>query len=131
MLQTWQMNLGLERNDLSKSSSGVLGETFNPTLDEWGKQIMWGIEAIRGSEDDCESVPLCETSYCCTCSVDWDTERGLWRMHGGNETAAPLLVTSTDAFAALKNPTRALVFLRTSPSTPVLYGLLLLLLLLL
>lgn len=48
------MNLGLEHNELITTSSGVLGETFVPTLDEWGQAIMWGKEAIRGSEDDCE-----------------------------------------------------------------------------
>lgn len=48
------MNLGVEHNDLSSTATGVLGETLVPTLDADGHKIMYGKEAIRGSEDDCE-----------------------------------------------------------------------------
>lgn len=52
---TWQMNLAIDQNEIDASvSSGVLGETLIPTLDNKGKPIMHGMGSIRGSEDDCE-----------------------------------------------------------------------------
>lgn len=51
---TWQMNLGLERNDVSTDATGVLGETLVPSIDEEGHEIMSGMESIRGSQEDCK-----------------------------------------------------------------------------
>lgn len=39
---------------VDNSASGILGETFEPTLDSDGNPIMSGMEAIRGKEADCE-----------------------------------------------------------------------------
>lgn len=51
---TWQMNMGVDHNDVSRAARGILGETFVPTLDANGNQIMSGMEAIRGQQEDCE-----------------------------------------------------------------------------
>lgn len=51
---TWQMNMGVEHNNLSPTASGILGETFVPTRNAAGKPIMSGMEAIRGQQEDCE-----------------------------------------------------------------------------
>ncbi|CAM9110183.1 unnamed protein product [Ectocarpus fasciculatus] len=50
--RTWQMNMGIERNNFSQSARGILGETFVPTKDAHGNRIMSGMEAIRGETDD-------------------------------------------------------------------------------
>lgn len=52
----WQMNVALERNDVSRNTRGVLGETFVPTLDLYGNRIVEGMDSIRGSEEDCELI---------------------------------------------------------------------------
>ena len=39
---------------VSRGAHGVLGETFVPTRDANGEPIMTGMEAIRGSQEDCE-----------------------------------------------------------------------------
>ena len=54
---TWQMNMGVEHNALSRDAQGILGETFIPTRDADGMPIMAGMEAIRGHQEDCESSP--------------------------------------------------------------------------
>lgn len=51
---TWQMNLAIDQNDVSREAKGILGETLVPTLDERGMPIMQGMGAIRGSPEDCE-----------------------------------------------------------------------------
>lgn len=51
---TWQQNLAIDHFDLSFDSTGILGETLVPTLNEEGTPIMHGMGAIRGSEEDCE-----------------------------------------------------------------------------
>lgn len=53
---TWQMNLAIERNDIGRHATGVLGETSVPTVDGSGKPIMKGMEAIRGTHESCEST---------------------------------------------------------------------------
>lgn len=37
---TWQMNMGLEHNNLDRAATGVLGETFEPTVDSRGVPVM-------------------------------------------------------------------------------------------
>ncbi|CAM9300355.1 unnamed protein product [Ectocarpus fasciculatus] len=49
---TWQMNMAVDHNDVSRAAKGVLGETFVSTRDASGRPIMAGIEAIRGKEED-------------------------------------------------------------------------------
>eukprot|EP00752_Nemacystus_decipiens_P012554 g11118.t1 len=49
---TWQMNLALDRKDASRETTGILGETVVPTLDDSGEPIMQGMGAIRGSQED-------------------------------------------------------------------------------
>eukprot|EP00752_Nemacystus_decipiens_P001257 g1255.t1 len=51
---TWQMNLAVDHDGgkLGKGSTGILGETFVPTLDANGKRIMHGMGAIRGTQED-------------------------------------------------------------------------------
>ena len=52
---TWQMNLAIDHHNMDASvSTGVLGETLIPTLDDEGKPIMQGMGSIRGLEEDCE-----------------------------------------------------------------------------
>ena len=51
---TWQMNMAIDHNDLSFDASGILGETLVPTVDDNGVRIMHGMNAIRGSQEDCE-----------------------------------------------------------------------------
>ena len=50
----WQMNVAIDHHDLSNQATGVLGETVVPTVDGNGKYIMKGLDAIRGSQEDCE-----------------------------------------------------------------------------
>lgn len=54
---TWQMNIAIDQNDISRKASGILGETFVPTVDASGKAIMKGMEAIRGTQESCEYFP--------------------------------------------------------------------------
>lgn len=56
---TWQMNMAIDRTGVSRTAKGVLGETFVPTLNSNGAPIMHGMEAIRGTEADCEWSGLC------------------------------------------------------------------------
>ncbi|CAM9241036.1 unnamed protein product [Ectocarpus sp. 12 AP-2014] len=49
---TWQMNMGVDHNEVSYSATGILGETSTPTTDANGEDIMTGMKAIRGSEED-------------------------------------------------------------------------------
>eukprot|EP00903_Cladosiphon_okamuranus_P019467 g17901.t1 len=49
---TWQMNMAVAQNDVSREATGVLGETQIPTLDDSGMPIMDGMGAIRGSQED-------------------------------------------------------------------------------
>eukprot|EP00752_Nemacystus_decipiens_P014856 g13227.t1 len=49
---TWQMNIAVDHNDVSRDATGVLGETLVPTLDDRGTPIMRGMGAIRGSQED-------------------------------------------------------------------------------
>jgi len=51
---TWQMNVAIDHHDVSMDASGVLGETVVPVVDANGKYIMKGLDAIRGSQEDCE-----------------------------------------------------------------------------
>ena len=53
---TWQMNLAIDSVDLTINASGVLGETFVPTLDAGGEAIMNGMECIRGAQEECTYV---------------------------------------------------------------------------
>ena len=55
---TWQMNVGIDRTDVSQSARGILGETFVPTRDADGTMIMHGMDAIRGGQEDCECSRL-------------------------------------------------------------------------
>eukprot|EP00903_Cladosiphon_okamuranus_P021626 g19884.t1 len=50
---TWHMNVAIDHHDVSLEATGVLGETVVPTVDANGKYIMKGIDAIRGSQEDC------------------------------------------------------------------------------
>lgn len=50
----WQMNLAIDRADLSSDARGILGETLVPTLDAGGEAIMNGMECIRGEQEDCK-----------------------------------------------------------------------------
>eukprot|EP00903_Cladosiphon_okamuranus_P017248 g15893.t1 len=50
----WQQNLAIDRQDLSPEVTGILSETLVPVLNDEGKPIMQGMEAIRGSQEDCE-----------------------------------------------------------------------------
>eukprot|EP00903_Cladosiphon_okamuranus_P012826 g11986.t1 len=60
----WQMNLAIDHHDLDPSvSTGVLGETLVPTLDDKGKPIMQGMGSIRGSEEDSCVEPPLETAF--------------------------------------------------------------------
>ena len=52
----WQMNLAIEHGNMSLKATGILGETLVPTVDESGKPIMQGMEAIRGKHQDCELI---------------------------------------------------------------------------
>ncbi|CAM9631382.1 unnamed protein product [Ectocarpus fasciculatus] len=49
---TWQMNMAVDHNQMSRDAKGILGETFVPTLDADGNPIMTGMEAIRGEQED-------------------------------------------------------------------------------
>ncbi|CAM9616834.1 unnamed protein product [Ectocarpus sp. 12 AP-2014] len=49
---TWQMNLAIDRIDVSPNATGILGETQKPTLDANGSPIMQGMASIRGAQDD-------------------------------------------------------------------------------
>lgn len=51
---TWQMNMGIDHNQVSHAATGILGETFVPTTDDNGERIMSGMESIRGKQEDCE-----------------------------------------------------------------------------
>ena len=52
-LEFWQMDVGLHGLSLENESlSGTLGETARPVLDEDGREIMEGYEALRGTVED-------------------------------------------------------------------------------
>ena len=52
-LEFWQMNVGLDGLSLDHESlSGILGETARPVLDEYGREVMEGFEAFRGTVED-------------------------------------------------------------------------------
>ena len=51
---TWQMNVAIDRTDVSQNARGILGETLVPTRDAAGVMIMHGMEAIHGEQEDCE-----------------------------------------------------------------------------
>lgn len=51
---TWQMNVGMDHNNVRHSAKGILGETFVPTQDANGDRIMLGMDAIRGKQEDCK-----------------------------------------------------------------------------
>jgi len=51
---TWQMNVAIDHHDVSLEATGVLGETVVPVVDQHDKLVMKGMEAIRGSQEDCE-----------------------------------------------------------------------------
>ena len=52
-LEFWQMDVGLHGLSLENESlSGILGETARPVLDEDGREIMEGYEALRGTVED-------------------------------------------------------------------------------
>lgn len=51
-LQFWQMDVGFEGLNLAGSLSGILGETADPVVDDEGRDIMEGIEAVRGAVED-------------------------------------------------------------------------------
>ncbi|CAM9379885.1 unnamed protein product [Ectocarpus fasciculatus] len=48
---TWQMNMAVDHNEVSRDAKGILGETFIPTRDANGKPIMAGMAAIRGQQE--------------------------------------------------------------------------------
>lgn len=54
----WQMNLAVEHGNVSLEAKGILGETMVPTVDDGGRPIMHGMEAIRGKQEDCELPPV-------------------------------------------------------------------------
>lgn len=49
---TFQMNLGFMGIMHDDNMQGIIGETAVPTIDEHGNEIMSGLEAIRGREND-------------------------------------------------------------------------------
>ena len=51
---TWQMNLAIDHSELSLDATGILGETLVPTVGVSGAPIMKGMDAIRGTQDDCK-----------------------------------------------------------------------------
>ena len=51
---TWQQNLAIDDHELGLDATGILGETLVPTRSEEGTPIMHGMQAIRGSQEDCE-----------------------------------------------------------------------------
>lgn len=51
---TWQMTLAIDHIDLSLDATGILGETLVPTVNNDGASIMQGMDAIRGTQEDCE-----------------------------------------------------------------------------
>ena len=51
---TWQMNLAIDHIDMSPDTTGILGETLVPTVNDNGAPIMQGMGAIRGIQEDCE-----------------------------------------------------------------------------
>ena len=51
---TWQMNLAVEHHEIGRTATGVLGETFAPTVDGSGNAIMNGMGAIRGTQETCK-----------------------------------------------------------------------------
>ena len=55
---TWQMNLAIDHHGISGYATGILGETFVPTVDAGGHTIMNGMEAIRGTQESCEYILL-------------------------------------------------------------------------
>ena len=73
---TWQMNMAIDHNDISRDAQGILGETFVPTLDNDGNKIMHGMESIRGTEADCKltecSFPRIDCSFC----INWPRVSG-------------------------------------------------------
>lgn len=40
---------------VSHEARGILGETFVPTFDDRGEPIMTGMDAIRGTQEECKS----------------------------------------------------------------------------
>ncbi len=44
---------------VNNTATGILGETFVPTVDSDGNPIMSGMDAIRGTQDDCEFLRTC------------------------------------------------------------------------
>ncbi|CAN0121343.1 unnamed protein product [Scytosiphon promiscuus] len=49
---TWQMNVAVDRDEISRRAKGILGETIVPTRDASGNPIMTGMKAIRGEQED-------------------------------------------------------------------------------
>ena len=64
---TWQMNLAIDHNEISRHATGIMGETIVPTVDANGKAIMNGMEAIRGTQESCE--------YCSEFSLNLDVQQ--------------------------------------------------------
>eukprot|EP00903_Cladosiphon_okamuranus_P010197 g9656.t1 len=52
-LEFWQMDVGLDGLDVENPElSGILGETARPVYDEFGKEVMEGFKAFRGTVED-------------------------------------------------------------------------------
>eukprot|EP00903_Cladosiphon_okamuranus_P012010 g11277.t1 len=60
---TWQMNMAVDHNEMSRDAKGILGETLVPTRDADGKPIMVGAKAIRGQEEDYRVGGALETDF--------------------------------------------------------------------
>ncbi|CAN0178112.1 unnamed protein product [Ectocarpus sp. 6 AP-2014] len=59
----WQMNVAIDHHDVSLEATGVLGETMVPVVDDDGKYIMKGLDAIRGSQEDYRVTGPLDTAF--------------------------------------------------------------------
>lgn len=89
----WQVNHTIEHDNMNLEATGIIGETVVPTVDEGGKPVIQGAEAIRGKQEDCEwqkmpqmdlgreaLVPVISGKYeyqerVASCSLQSNTER--------------------------------------------------------
>lgn len=63
----WQMNLAIERSNVSPEDTGILGETLVPIFDESCSPIMQGTEAVRGRQEECASQLYSNIGFDNTC----------------------------------------------------------------
>lgn len=63
-LDFWQMDVGLDGLDIENPAlSGILGETARPVLGEDGREVLEGLDALRGSVEDYRVSGPCATSF--------------------------------------------------------------------